>query len=94
MNCTRRKKAAAEIGPTRARRGATEHLSQNGSEESERERGESSPFWYGHVIEFDVIRVSIEEGGGGGGALTIQIDYGRRTSCFVDDIARPTKIGI
>ena len=78
MNCTRRKKAA-EIGLLVGR--ATEHLSQNGSEESE--RGESSPFWYGHVIEFDVIRVSID--GGGGGALPIQIDDGRErgTSCFV-----------
>ena len=89
MNCTRRKKAA-EIGLLVGR--ATEHLSQNGSEESERRV--ASPFWYGHVIEFDVIRVSIDGGGGGGGALPIQIDYGRRTSCFVDDIARPTKIGM
>ena len=72
MNCTRRKKAV-EIGLLLVGR-ATEHLSQNGSEESER-RGESSPFWYGHVIEFDVIRVSID--GGGGGALPIQIDDGR-----------------
>ena len=65
MNCTRRKKAA-KIG---GRQNICRKMGPR------RVRGESSPFWYGHVIEFDVIRVSID--GGGGGALPIQIDDGR-----------------